>query len=564
MELQNLFKVSAIVAAMALTGCGGDIEVTPTVNDTSVNNSNNTTNNTGTDTGGTPTTPTDPVTPTNPCTSRTVSGTEVQGTFQAPHCVYGTDFAGKNLEIASDITFADLENDGAHVFKGALLIGENCNTTTGCSVPENGPTLKVEAGATLAFTSGEAIIRIARGAKIDAIGTADKPISFTSANTIEAFDLANIGPQFADWGGIIINGKGLTNQCTNVERAENTCNANAEGIVSHFGGSDNADGSGHIKYANIWYAGSGPRDGGPGDDLNSLTLNAVGSGSSFEYLHIHQGFDDGIEFFGGASTIKNIVVTDTQDDAIDIDAGWKGKAQFIYVQHGTIKTKKDVTYQDSDGNPALIAAGSEGYMGNNGFETDGEKNKGADYSEVPASNPMIANVTVVTTDGKSIRDNSSSQAAKFDDAIQGQYYNALFVKSAAAQGGQDTKCIEFKDSDAAANAEADTLNFHNSVLACTANFKSGSEPLPNGEGKEEWFKNAGSSLVLDGAQDVLAADGFSTNSTSTAITITANDLSSLNDSFFTPVNYIGAVSNADTSSEWYKWVQKAVTAANND
>ncbi|MBQ4846885.1 hypothetical protein [Pseudoalteromonas sp. MMG005] len=564
MELQNLFKVSAIVAAMALTGCGGDIEVTPTVNDTSVNNSNNTTNNTGTDTGGTPTTPTDPVTPSNPCTSRTVSGTEVQGTFQAPHCVYGTDFAGKNLEIASDITFADLENDGAHVFKGALLIGENCNTTTGCSVPENGPTLKVEAGATLAFTSGEAIIRIARGAKIDAIGTADKPISFTSANTIEAFDLANIGPQFADWGGIIINGKGLTNQCTNVERAENTCNANAEGIVSHFGGSDNADGSGHIKYANIWYAGSGPRDGGPGDDLNSLTLNAVGSGSSFEYLHIHQGFDDGIEFFGGASTIKNIVVTDTQDDAIDIDAGWKGKAQFIYVQHGTIKTKKDVTYQDSDGNPALIPAGSEGYMGNNGFETDGEKNKGTDYSEVPASNPMIANVTVVTTDGNSIRDNRGSQAAKFDDAIQGQYYNALFVKSAAAQGGQDTKCIEFKDSDAAANAEADTLNFHNSVLACTTNFKSGSEPLPNGEDKEEWFKNAGSSLVLDGAQDVLAADGFSTNSTSTAITIAANDLSSLNDSFFTSVNYIGAVSNADTSSEWYKWVQKAVTAANND
>ncbi|KAF7764660.1 hypothetical protein PCIT_b0703 [Pseudoalteromonas citrea] len=561
MELQNVFKVSAIVAAMALTGCGGDIEVTPTVNDTSVNNSNNTTNNTNT--GDTPTTPdpTDPVTPTNPCTSRTVSGTEVQGTFQAPHCVYGTDFAGKNLEIESDVTFADLENDGAHVFKGALQIGKNCNTTTGCTVPDTGPTLKVEAGATLAFTSGEAIIRIARGAKIDAIGTMEKPISFTSANTIEAFDLANIGPQFADWGGIIINGKGLTNQCTNAQRAENTCNADAEGISSHFGGSDNTDGSGHIKYANIWYAGSGPRDGGPGDDLNSLTLNAVGSGSSFEYIHVHQGFDDGIEFFGGASTIKNIVVTDTQDDAIDIDAGWQGKAQFIYVQHGTIKTKKDVTYQDEDGNPALIPAGTEGFMGNNGFETDGEKNGGDDYSEVPASNPNIANVTVVTTDGKSIRDNDPSQAAKFDDAIKSQYYNALFVKSEGANG---TDCIEFKDSDAAANAEADTLNFHNSVMACVSNFKSGSDPLPNGEVKEEWFKNAGSSLVLDGVQDVLAADGFSTNAASTAITVQANDLSTLNDSFFTPVNYIGAVSSADTSSDWYKWVQKAVTAANND
>ena len=81
MELKNLFKVSAIVAAMALTGCGGDIEVTPTVNDNSVNNSNNTTNNEGNgNTGGDTGT-------TNPCTARTVGSTEVQGQFQAPHCV---------------------------------------------------------------------------------------------------------------------------------------------------------------------------------------------------------------------------------------------------------------------------------------------------------------------------------------------------------------------------------------------------------------------------------------------------------------------------------------------
>ncbi len=150
---------------------------------------------------------------------------------------------------------------------------------------------------------------------------------------------------------------------------------------------------------------------------------------------------------------------------------------------------------------------------------------------------------------------------KFDDAIRGMYYNTLIVKAEASNG---TECLEFKDPDAAANAEADTLNYVSSVLACAANFKNGSEPLPAGEGKEDWFVNAGSNQILNGAADVLAADGFSTNSSSTAITVEANDLSSLNDNFFTTVDYIGAVSDKDTSSEWYQWVKKAIEASNAD
>ncbi|CAH9066663.1 hypothetical protein PSECIP111951_03620 [Pseudoalteromonas holothuriae] len=556
MKLSGLFKVSLVASALVLAGCGGDIKVTPTVNDSSVTNSNNTTTN--------PTTPTDPTTPVeppvtvNPCTARTVAGNEVQGAFEAPHCVYGTDFAGKTLEIEEDITFAALADNGAHVFDGAIQMGKDCKTTSGCTVEANGPTLNIEAGATLAFKSGEAIVRIGRGAKINAIGTAQAPITFTSANVYSEFDIAETGAQFADWGGIIINGFGLTNQCTNAERAANTCNAEAEGIISHFGGKNNADSSGNIKFANIWYAGSGPREGGDGDDLNSLTLNGVGSGSTFDYLHVHQGFDDGIEFFGGAANIKHIVVTDTQDDAIDIDAGWQGNAQFIFVKHGTVTTKKAVTYFD-EGEEKTIPAGSEGFMGNNGFETDGQKGKGDEYSEVPASNPIIANVTVVTTDGKSIRDNSSSQAAKFDDAIEGMYYNALFVK---AQGDNGTDCIEFKKESAEEKAVAGKLMFNSSVLACVNNFKVG-ENFVSGGSKAEWFANGGSSLILNSGEGVLAANGFATNTASTEVTIAANDLSGLDASFFEQVDHIGAVSDTDTSSEWYKWVQKSLAAIAN-
>lgn len=541
MNIKNIFQVSALASAMVLAGCGGDINIQPTVNDNSVDNS--VVNN---ETGGSVTV--------NPCATR---GT-IQGEFDGTDCEYSTAFASKNVQFEEDVNFVELANGGVHVFNGALLIGRDCDTTTACTVDVDGPTMSVEAGATLAFTSGEAIIRVARGAKISAIGTFEKPIVFTSANATDRLDVVGNGPQFADWGGIIINGFGLTNQCTNAQRAADTCNAKTEGITSNFGGNDNADNSGTIQYAKIWYAGSGPKVGGDGDDLNSLTLNAVGSGSLFDFIHIHQGFDDGIEFFGGATNISHIVVTDTQDDAIDIDAGWQGNGQYIFVKHGTVQTAKDVVV---DG--VTIPAGSDVFMGNNGFETDGEKNGGADYSEAPASNPTFANVTVITTDGESVRDGDDSQAFKFDDAIMSSYYNVLMVKEDGANG---TSCVEHK-SDGEINA--DMISFTSSVMACVNEFKgdptfvSGKEPAAlTGTAKTTWFENSASSERLPAASSVLA-NAFATDVDSADITVVADDLSGLG-SFFQAGNYIGAVSENDTSSEWYQWVEAAVTAADQD
>ena len=533
MELKNVFRATAVATALVLAGCGGDIEITPTVNDNStttdnsVNNSNNTTGNTGGE----------DVT----CASYESDAGTVEGTYDGLDCLYNDSFASKNINITSNITFEELPNGGVHVFEDALLIGNDGRTDEGFEVPANGPTMTVQPGATLAFQSGEAIIRIARGAKIQAVGTSAKPITFTSAFAYDRLDLAGQGPQYADWGGIIINGNGITNQCTDAQRAGGTCNVASEGITSFFGGNDNTDSSGNIKWAKIWYAGSGPRVGGEGDDLNSLTLNAVGSGSEFDYIHIHQGFDDGIEFFGGATTIKHIVVTDTQDDAIDIDAGWQGSAQFLYIQHGTVTTR----------------TGETAFMGNNGFETDGEKNGGPDYSEAPASFPTIANVTVITTDGSSVRDGDPSQGHKFDDNIATNYYNVLTIKTDGTNG---TDCIEFS-SDGLENAA--NITFNNSVLACVNEFEDATQ-TPAGQSVEAWYENGGSSIRIGGAADVIAADGFSTNTGSADITITANDLSGLDSSFFDTVNYIGAVSDQDTSSAWYAWVQAAVAAAAQD
>jgi len=556
MQIKSLFKISAIACALTLVGCGGgDIKITPTVNDNSSITDNSVT------TGSSGQTPAE----TNPCSIRE----EIQGSYDGRDCNYTAAFASKNIQIETDLTFSELANNGVHVFSGALMIGKDCDTTTGCSIEVNGPTLNVAAGANLAFTSGEAIIRIARGAKINAVGTLEKPITFTSANAYERLDVVGNGAQFADWGGIIINGFGITNQCTDAQRTAATCNVSTEGVTSYFGGNNNTDNSGTINFAKIWYAGSGPRSGGIGDDLNSLTLNGVGSSSSFDYIHIHQGFDDGIEFFGGAASISHIAVTDTQDDAIDVDAGWQGKGQYIFVKHGTVTTKKEVVIPavKKDGvevSPERVyPVGSDIFMGNNGFETDGEKNSGIEYSQAPTSNPTFANVTVITTDGNSVRDDDPSQAFKFDDGIKSSYYNTLIVKIEGANG---THCIEHK-SDGEINI--DSVSFSNSVMACINEFKgeqtfiSGKEPTAlTGTSKAGWFDNNDANIRIASTATVLA-NSFATDVDSADITVTANDLSTLDD-FFQSGNYIGAVSENDTSSDWYKWVEAAVVAADQD
>ncbi|WP_016706595.1 hypothetical protein [Pseudoalteromonas haloplanktis] len=534
MKLSGLFKISLVAAAMTLAGCGGDIEITPTVNDNSTTTDNSVNNSNNTSGGGN--------TDDFECASYESDAGTVQGIFDGKDCTYNDSFASKSIEITSNITFKEIPDGGVHLFSDALLIGNDGDTTSGFVVPENGPTLTVEPGATLAFQSGEAIIRIARGAKIQANGTEAKPITFTSANAFDRFDSAGNGARYADWGGIIINGNGITDQCTDAERAATTCNVPSEGITSYFGGNDNSDSSGSIKWAKIWYAGSGPKVGGEGDDLNSLTLNAVGSGSAFDYLHIHQGFDDGIEFFGGAATIKHIVVTDTQDDSFDFDAGWQGKGQFLFVQHGTV----------------TLADGTIANMGNNGFESDGVK--GESSAEVAPSNPTLANITVMTTDAKSVRDDDPSQAFKFDDEFNANIYNALLVKKNAVE----SSCIELSSE---GEKKADKIMFNNSVMACSSNFAE-TDTFAGGplaaQTKASWFENGGSSEILTDDVVVFADNGFATNTASTDITIAANDLTILDDSFFETVDYIGAVSDQDTSSSWYKWVETALAAAAQD
>ncbi len=188
--------------------------------------------------------------------------------------------------------------------------------------------VKVQSGATLTIQPGTRIegdstvagssLWILRGAKIDAQGTANAPIVFTSARTP-----GNRKP--GDWGGIIIIGNGIINRTGGPILTEGGAAGQAE---DYSGGTDNNDNSGTLRYVRIEFAGYDISNGA-GQELNSLSSYAVGRGTTYEYLQTMSGLDDSYEFWGGAVDSRYLVSYESGDDHFDWTEGYQGRSQFL-------------------------------------------------------------------------------------------------------------------------------------------------------------------------------------------------------------------------------------------
>ncbi|TCS86881.1 hypothetical protein EDD80_106192 [Anseongella ginsenosidimutans] len=172
---------------------------------------------------------------------------------------------------------------------------------------------------------------VTREAKINAVGTEDAPIIFTSVEDQEALDgTVNLTPTSSGlWSGLIVLGKAPIHKAgaseTTIEGLPNGFN-NTSGVT--YGGNDAAHSSGNLEYVSIRFTGS---ETSPGEEIQGLTLGGVGSGTTIENIDIFVSSDDGIEIFGGTVNIKNISVVFAEDDSYDFDLGWKGYGQFLFA-----------------------------------------------------------------------------------------------------------------------------------------------------------------------------------------------------------------------------------------
>ncbi len=318
-------------------------------------------------------------------------GGGVGHTAVAQHITVNTTWTSGNVYYLQDPVFV---KDGAilTIQPGTLIRGEQ-NTGTG-DFP----------GALI----------VSRGSKINAIGTQANPIIMTGVSDDNVPGSTATAPwnNFENgitrqWGGLIMLGKAFI--ASNVGGA-GTPSPNAaldlqiEGLepfgeYSRYGGGNDDDSSGEIKYLQLRYGGFVL---GAANEINGLTLGAVGRGTKISFVEITNNKDDGVEFFGSTVNTKYMIVRNSADDSFDWDEGYRGKGQFWVVIQGSLSTDSD----SSD----------------KGSECDG----GMGDASQPSSCPTIFNATYIGL-GKDIASNGKNTALNFRDGTAGRFYNSMFV-----------------------------------------------------------------------------------------------------------------------------------------
>jgi len=386
-------------------------------------------------------------------------------------------------------------------------------------------TLTIEAGTLVQGKPGTAenasALVVARGGKLNAVGTAEKPIVFTAeADNYEGTGVAKEVQGL--WGGIIILGKATTNNSTSEKAIEGIPTNETRGL---YGGTDDNDNSGTMKYVSIRHGGT---DIGEGNEINGLTLGAVGKGTTLEYIEVISNKDDGIEFFGGCPQIKYALVSGCGDDSFDYDEGFHGKGQFWC----TIQSADGDRMGEHDGGPSDNQTG------------------------MPYATPVILNATYFG--------NEAGKVITFRENAGGTYANSLFVNQ---DGGID---IEYLQDDAGAMVactykmfEDDYLNVQNNVFynvkAITTEADDNGKSLfkisvpKDDAGKEKYpapdeVKSAWAAAFA-GNTNKVANPGISASNPVPASPQTS-DLFQTTDSFFTPANYKGAFDGSNWAKGW--------------
>lgn len=305
----------------------------------------------------------------------------------------------------------------------------------------DGATLTIEPGTII---KGDKVSKgslvVTRGSKISAIGTATKPIVFTSNQPAGSRGTG-------DWGGLIILGKSAVNQAGGevvIEGGLTPTNGGAAAKYTTYGGGltpDLADNSGTLKYVRFEYGGV---PFAPDNEINGLTLGGVGSGTTIDYVQVYRAGDDSIEWFGGTVNAKHLISVGALDDDFDTDFGFSGNIQFALAQR--YPTIADVS-------------------GSNGFESDNDGN-GSNFS--PVTGCVFSNITILGPKWASTINANYQHAAQIRRSSSLSTYNSIFADYVEGIYIDDSKIVTggVKTSDRllGTNGVTATLFFKNNLV----------------------------------------------------------------------------------------------------
>lgn len=498
MHYSKVFSAMVMAGAVALTGCGGSDDDPVFV---SVTTTGGTTATTG---GGAP----------------TVGDCGGIGELNGTATIDGTTYNLCKLPgtISEDTTLSPTVNgqpvawnlDDRYTYVG----NGQANIVSPTDV--DNVTLTIEAG-TQFRSSGRGSLVITRGSDIIAQGTATDPIVMASVD--DNYDGRG------EWGGLVLQGFADHNDC---QADPEQCNILGEGGVGFHGGDNDGDNSGTIEYVVI---AEGGFEVNPGNEINGISFQTVGDGTTVANIQIHNNKDDGVEFFGGVVNVKNLVLTGNGDDSVDWDEGFQGSLQYGVIAHTDLA----------------------GY----GIEAD---NAGPSNDALPRSKPTLANFTFVGATGV------SDPGAKFRRGSGVYMFNSIF-------SGFDA-CLDVDgDGPGNTNDSVDIIDsellYENVIFDCAADLAAEAE---NGSGNDYGQAvlesttytvfstvtgSTASGGVITGSLDGTTyawdtAAEASATATGGAEDFTASDTADT--TFLDQTSYIGAVDPDSPAAWWDGWI----------
>jgi nitrogen fixation protein len=301
---------------------------------------------------------------------------------------FGTGSDGEVNEVTVSGTITEnitWTNNNIYILEGKVVV-------------DGGAVLNIEAGTVIKGAEGQntqaSALVVDRDATINANGTAEEPIIFTSVlDDIMPGEVVSPNLTVDDrglWGGVIVLGNAPSSLEGDAEEEliEGIPAGSGYGL---YGGSDPADNSGTIEYISIRHGGANI---GEGNEINGLTLGGVGNGTVIDHIEVIANLDDGVEFFGGTVDASNIVVWGVGDDSVDIDQAYSGTVS----------------------NVAIVMTN----VSDHGLEIDGPEGSAPGMY-------TLQNVTIFSDDSETNSSSGNREYAQFRSGAMGTNSNILLV-----------------------------------------------------------------------------------------------------------------------------------------
>jgi hypothetical protein len=337
---------------------------------------------------------------------------------------------------------------------------------------------------------------INRGSQLFAVGTAAAPITFTSVSDVNG-DLDTDPEAVSQWGGMVINGFGVTNACSytgtrgvDLQLAAE-CHVASEGSAgldeNFYGGDNDDDSSGRMEYVRVKHTGA---EVGNGDELNGITFSGVGRNTIVRNLQVYSTFDDGIEMFGGAVSFENVAIVYARDDSIDVDEGW----------FGTIDTAL-VIQSETDGNHCIESDGIGSFSSLDTPTIDDFIARGLN------TQATVNNLTcIISTNGSDVGTHGQGAGWHMREGIDFEINDALVIGSFGPDADADVNyCLRIDDV-SRQRAQDGFIRLNSVIMACED--RTNGESLPNGTTLEDWAVNEQSVVfaTIDGVVNATAAE----------------------------------------------------------